>query len=93
LQLRETTGQVKDLDYRHGPKPMIADTLKNHKFFEEHKDKTLMQLCDLWFEKTGQRMTTVSMSRSLKRLGYTRKKRAIVIKNEMNQNEALFLNS
>jgi len=84
LKLRETTGDLKDANYHHGPKPMISDTPENHTFFEKHNYKTLTQLCDVWFEKTGQRMTTVSMSRSLKRLGYSRKKRAIVIKNEMN---------
>lgn len=83
LKLREETGSLADRKYRHGPKPAIADTAENQAFFDEHEHKTLAQLCDLWFKKTGQRVSDVTMSKTLKRLGYTRKKRATVTKNEM----------
>ena len=71
------------MTYRRGPKPAIADTAEHQAFFEEHAHKTLAQLCKLWFAKTGQRVSDVTMSKTLKRLGYTRKKRAPFTKNEM----------
>jgi transposase len=87
INLKEKTGSLKDSEYRHGPKPAIDDSDQTDKFFEAHSHKTLAQLCDLWFEETGQHVSDVSMSKTLNRLGYTRKKRVIVIKNEMNKNE------
>ncbi len=84
LKLRETTGKLNDASYCHGPKPTIAQTVENQAFFEEHEHKTLAQLCDLWFNKTGERVSDVTMSKTLKRLGYTRKKSPTVIKSEMN---------
>lgn len=83
LRLREKTGKLEDIKYRHGPKAAIANTSENHAFFEKHKHKTLAQLCDLWFEKSGKRLSDVTLSRTLKRFGYTRKKRVTSIKNEM----------
>lgn len=84
IKLREETGSLADISYHHGPKPVIADTARSHEFFEEHSDATLAQLCQSWFKHTGVRVSDVTMSKSLKRLGYTRKKRPIVIENEMN---------
>lgn len=85
LNLREEKGTiVAQTDYKRGPKPAIADTAETESFFEEHKHKTLAQLCALWFQKTGKRVSDVTMSKTLRRLGYSRKKRATVIKNEMN---------
>ena len=83
LQLREESGSLEPIAYRRGPKPTIADTAEHQAFFDKHEHKTLAQLCDIWFKKTGHRVSDVSMSKTLKRLGYTRKKRAIVTKNEM----------
>ena len=36
----------------------------------------MSQLADAWFAAQGQRLSTVTFSKTLKRLGYTRKKRA-----------------
>jgi len=83
LELREKSGKLEPIKYRRGPKPVIVDNEKNQHFFENHAHKTLAQLCDLWFEQTGKRVSDVTMSNTLKRLGYTRKKRATAIKSEV----------
>lgn len=75
LMLRARTGSLRaNSNYQRGPKPTIEDNDKTRVFFDEHKHKTLKQLCDAWYEETGQRLSDVTMSTSLKRLGYTRKK-------------------
>lgn len=83
LKLRKRNGSLEPVKYRRGPKPVIINSKENDLFFEEHQHKTLAQLCELWFKKTGQRVSDVTMSKTLKRFGYTRKKRAIDIKSEM----------
>ena len=93
LQLREERGSLKAISYRRGPEPAIADNEENRSFFEKHQHKTLAQLCDLWFKKTGQRVSDVTISKTLKRFAYTRKKRRTVIKNEMSQNAGLIWSS
>lgn len=78
LKLREETSSlVAKTNYRRGPKPAIEDTEKSRVFFEKHQFKTLSELSDAWFEETGQRLCIDTMSVTLKRFGYTRKKRAI----------------
>ena len=42
---------------------------------QEHNDSTLAQLCLLWDEHYHQLVSVATMSRLLKRLGWTRKKR------------------
>jgi transposase len=39
-----------------------------------HPDAYLDEQCDLWEAQTGQRLSTSAMSRTIKRLGFTRKK-------------------
>jgi len=83
LKLREEKASLEPVSYRRGPKPVIADTQENQAFFEKHAHKTLAQLCDLWLKERGTRVSDVTMSKALKRFGYTRKKRATFIKKEM----------
>ena len=81
LKLREETGSLEaNTSYRRGPKPAIEDTEENRAFFEEHKYKTLEQMRKAWFEKAGEWFSDVTMSKTLKRFGYTRKKRVTFIK-------------
>jgi len=44
-------------------------------FLQEHNDLTLAQLGQLWEEHYHQKVSVATMSRLLKRLGWTRKKR------------------
>lgn len=78
LKLRAETGTVEaTTNYRHGPAPALGDSPALRGFLEEHKGKTLDQLAEAWFKIQGQRLSTVTFSKTLRRLGYTRKKRAI----------------
>jgi len=80
LKLREETGSLAaNTDYKRGPKRAIEDTEENRKFFEKHRHKTLEEMRKAWFEATGEWLSDVTMSKTLKRFGYTRKKRPISI--------------
>lgn len=81
LKLRAETGKVEaTTDYHRGPAPALRDSAELRGFIEEHKENTLGQLADAWFKAQGQRLSTVTFSKTLKRLGYTRKKRATATK-------------
>jgi len=81
LKLREETGSIAaNSNYQRGPKPAIEDTEENRAFFEEYQHKTLEQMRKGWFEKVGAWLSDVTMSKTLKRFGYTRKKRVISMK-------------
>lgn len=83
LKRRERTGSLAATSaYRRGPAPGIADNADTRAFFEEQKYQTLAQMCEAWRVKTGQQVSDVTMSHTLKRLGYSRKKRVTVTKNE-----------
>lgn len=91
LRLREENKSLSAKgNYRRGPKPAIEDNEVSGAFFEQHKLKTLSEICDAWFKETGQRLSIETMSKTLKRFGYTNKKRLIFTKNEMNKNVKRF---
>jgi transposase len=78
LKLRAESGKTEaTTDYRRGPAPALADSPELRDFIEQHQNSTLGQLAEGWFAARGQRLSTVTFSKTLKRLGYTRKKRAI----------------
>ena len=84
LKLRGKTGKVEaNTDYHRGPVPALSESLELRGFIETHKSSTLAQLAEAWFAAQGQRLSTVTFSKTLKRLGYTRKKRATSIKNAL----------
>ena len=86
LKLRAATGKAEaTTDYQRGPSPALGDSLELRGFIEEHKENTLDQLAEAWFKARGQRLSAVTFSKTLKRLGYTRKKRAISTKNVRRQ--------
>lgn len=78
LKLREETGKVaaKTAYYRGRP-PALADTLEVRTFIEAHKHSTLTEMVKRWQHDQGATLSTMAFSRALKRLGYSRKKRAI----------------
>ena len=88
LKLRAETGEVAaKAAYQRGPSPAIADNPEARAFIEEHKNSTLAQLAEAWFEEYGQRLSTVTFSNTLNRLGYSRKKRAIFTKSAAPKSE------
>lgn len=94
LKLKEETGSLcANTDYHRGQRPAIEDTAETRAFFDEHNDKTLEQLRHLWHEKTGNLYSDVTLSKTLRRLGYTRKKRVIVTLKVMKPNKRSLLRS
>ncbi len=88
LKLRAETGEVAaKTNYHRGPLAAIEDCLEVRAFIEAHKNSTLAQLAKVWFNERGQRLSTVTFSNTLKRLGYSRKKRATSTKNAVQNNE------
>lgn len=84
LRLRTETGKVEAMtDYPRGPAPALADSPELREFIEHHHHTTLGQLADAWFKVQGQRLSTATFSKTLKRLGYTRKKRVIATKHAL----------
>ncbi len=77
LKLREETGQVAaKTAYYRGRRPVLEDTAEVRAFIERYRYGTLSQMVEAWFELQGQRLSTMTFSTTLRRLGYTRKKRA-----------------
>lgn len=60
----------------------ILDWEKFRDFVKIHGDKTQVEMAKLWQEKISDR----TISRALKKIGFTRKKRPMAIVKEMNRN-------
>ena len=77
LKRRQDTGEVKAITtYTRGPKPAIADLKAFEQFAQRHSSSTLRQMAVAWQQQTGQSLSRNTFSLTLKRLGWTRKKRA-----------------
>ena len=61
----------------------ITDWEKFTKFVEVNGDKTQVEMAKLWTEEISDR----TRSRALKKIGFTRKKKLMVIKKEMKLND------
>ena len=59
------------------------------KQLEEHEDATLEKHCLLWERKRGVKVSISTMSRAIRRLGWTLKKRVWVPPNETKKREVL----
>lgn len=64
----------------------ITDWEKFTKFVEVNGDKTQLEMAKLWPSEISDR----TISRGLKKIGFTRKKKLTVIKNGMNLNDLNF---
>jgi len=92
LRLRRETGSV-------APKPplkrpfSIGQSVEQKRALwnqlEEHDDATLEKHCQLWERKQGVRVSISTMSRAIRRLGWTLKKRAWAPPNETKKREVL----
>jgi transposase len=77
LKLREETGAVQaNTTYYRGRPPALEDTPVVHGFIKLHQHSTLEQMAQAWEEEQGQKLSSMTFSNTLHRLGYTRKKRA-----------------
>ena len=78
LKLRKETGKVTaKTDYYRGRPPVLGNTAEVRAFIEAQQHRTLTEMAAAWQQEQGATLSTMAFSRALKRLGYTRKKRAI----------------
>src|SRR5215213_554366 len=92
LRLRRETGSV-------APKPplkrpfSIGQSVEHRRALwnqlEEHDDATLEKHCQLWERKHNVKVSISTMSRAIRRLGWTLKKRVWVPPNETKMREVL----
>lgn len=87
-QLRKKeTGDVKAKPNKPpGPKHKIDDWEKFQKFAEVYGDQTQEEMATLWKGEISAR----TISRALKKIGFTRKKKLTVTTNGMNKNDKSF---
>jgi len=76
-----------------GRTPTIGATVEERralwKQLEENEDATLERHCELWEQKHGVRVSVATMSRAIRKLGWTYKKRVWVPPSETKQREVL----
>jgi transposase len=88
LHLREETGTVEaNTTYRRGYPPALPDTPATHDFIQSHQHSTLEQMAQAWEAESGRKLSSMAFSLTLRRLGYTRKKRVISTANVALPNE------
>ena len=76
FKLREQTGSVKaNTTYRRGKAPTIHDLPAFEEFARRHSGCTLGQLAHAWEEESGVKLSLKPISQTLRRIGWTRKKR------------------
>lgn len=84
FQLKAATGDVKPkLTQHNGHSHKITDWEKFRAFVSAHPDKTQEELAQLWLDEISDR----TISRALKRIGFTRKKRPMATESAMNKSE------
>lgn len=84
LKRRETTGSVAAIrDYRRSPQSKIADIEQFRVFAQQQGHLTQKDMAAQWAEP----VSDVTISKALRRIGFTRKKRVMATKNGMTSNE------
>lgn len=84
LKQRKRIGDVQaQTGYQAGHSHGIRDWQRFREFAQEHGDKTQAEMAQLWSEPVSR--TTIS--RGLKRIGFTRKKRHTAIENGMSKSD------
>ena len=79
LHRKQETGDYRALSNRPNIKAKITDWQAFPEFAQRHGDKTQAQMAQLWGEPISPR----TISRGLKQIGFTRKKRTTDMKKEM----------
>jgi transposase len=84
LKRKEQTGNCRAIThYQQGCCHKITDWERFREFAKEHGDKTQAQMAKLW----GDNVTQQNISEALHKIGLSRKKRLMGIKNAMNFSE------
>jgi transposase len=93
LRLRRETGSVAPKPRPAKPTFSIGQSVEQRralwKQLEVHDDATLERHCQLWERKQGVKVSISTMSRAIRRLGWTLKKRVWVPPNETKKREVL----
>lgn len=86
LQRRDETGDLQALPTSiPGQGQKITDWQKFREFVQEHEDKTQVEIAQLWGD-----ISERTISRALKQIGFTRKKKLMGIANGMKPNVPSF---
>ena len=76
----EATGDVQpSAHYHHGHSHILTDWAAFRAFVEANPDKTQVEMAELWPDQVSDR----TISRALKKIGFTRQKRAMGTNSEM----------
>ncbi len=87
VAVRATPGHVRPhAPARRGPPPAIADLKAFTAFMHQHNDGTLAQLAQAWKQATGRQLRRNPLWLALRRMGWTRKKRALPTPRETTPN-------
>lgn len=90
MKRREATGRYSaKRNYQQGNNHGITDWEEFRRFLQAHGEKTQAQMAEVW----GNGISERTISRALKKIGLTCKKRPMAIKNKMNSSAKTFLNS
>lgn len=92
LTLRRETGSVAPKPYPKRPFSIGQSVEQRRALWnqlEEHDDATLEEHCQLWVRKHNVKVSIATMSRAIRRLGWTLKKRVWVPPNETKKTEVL----
>jgi transposase len=89
LKSREQTGDFAAVtDYERGPKPKIDDLKAFEEFAHHNGNLTHQEMAYLWHKPVSK----TRIGQALKRIGFTRKKKLMVMGKEMNKPEQNFWN-
>ena len=86
---RAQSGGVKPSRSRRGKAPTIKDLAAFAEFAGRHGHCTLAQMALAWHKETGVALTLMPFSMALRRIGWTRKKRAFSTKSGAPQSARL----
>ncbi len=94
LALRTAQGHVRPkAPVRRGPQPAIADLEAFKAFAQRHSGCTLEQMAQAWQHETGRTLSRNTFSLALRKIGWTRKKRASPTLSAMRSNGKRFCGS
>jgi transposase len=90
FQIKAETGDVKPKPTEHrGHSHKITDWETFRVFVAAHPDKTQAEMAELWQDDISDR----TISRALRQIGFTRKKRLMVTQSEMKKSEQISVSS
>jgi transposase len=92
-QRRETRTVVANAHPGRPPKKSAPLQAALREQLEQHDDATLSTHCQLWQQRSGETVSQSTMSRAIRRLGWTRKKRRWVLASATRKHEQPLENS